>query len=1110
MKSLYKFFFLFFFASLLTTTFASSANSYNIDSEEPDAKATFEYKAISPEPGEVYELPTEITVKFDDVIGYLSSNKLPVYRDGKPVGTVSGVISSDNNKEIVFSISYKSSELGEYSFKVPAQYIHNIWYGDEDFSEFDEYNPEFTISYNFITKSPDEGNEPAQTNPELLEKVQELLKYTGAGFPSLDSESRIALSNIIKSESVVSDEDILHTISAFYNETNVELPNPDSWYRISSVNSTGDILYLAYLEDQIVLDPDSTHASAFIVGKGIAENTLTFSLIDGHFLHVLTDGGSYSGTSSSNVTSTYNSLVNDLTLSKFVIGEDSLATFGKLSIMGSLGTSRKGEVSKGNYSMVDFSQRQGFSVKFEELELSDKFSAAFCFTPTSEPQKPLLEDDVKYVLSANEINSFDIPLLLSLDVESEVSLAEEAKATMVDSKGTTVASIVIENTNKTGAFSLPLKGLNLVNGTYKLVIPSNTFFYEIHGIKLTAKEISINIVVDIPEPIEEAVCVFHEDFEKGIPLSFKLYDFDKASADPNLHFESKTWDAIVDPLDSKNKLAAAASWLQGKVQANDWMVTPVIKLPEDKSACNLFWRSRSAYNTYRDSYKVYINTNPSNGSDFNLENWTILEDFPITENPATWKFHSKDLSQYAGKDVQIAFVQNSLDCWMIFIDDIYVGNKTCLDPGYIRIESDTIAFNGKGVVNLNVKAGIRDEIKSFMVRLTTPGGEVTEQFKDVNLSPSSLTSYQLKQTVNGEEGLTTEFAVELVVNGVTVSSDDSRFIYAVSLSPDSIGDFAVSHRTVGEIMMERESSFAPQGYEADRHATSAYPESLIMLNYHTGLSEKYNEQGAAIQTYAEQQLKKNTMVWARDIIVDNIAIGEAYKDLDSLYMLRNQVPAFAKVMMDKCTCDKDTIELKGTIAFALSSSVKPCSYMFAIVEDSVSSTLYNRYSRGGYGGFLNYAADSTYVGCQFDNVVRAISKISPISEVYEAGDSVHVNYGILIKNLSDYNDLFKLKAVLLVRDNATGEILNANRCHFSYSDEVLTAIESTDDESAYLSNNTLYVGQPSMVNVYDLSGRLLFSQKIDERLDLKTVVNNRIVVVKVMSDKIATFKTLVK
>ena len=201
------------------------------------------------------------------------------------------------------------------------------------------------------------------------------------------------------------------------------------------------------------------------------------------------------------------------------------------------------------------------------------------------------------------------------------------------------------------------------------------------------------------------ICNF--DFETGIADTIILKDYDGFTPKEGLGFPEKTaWTVWDDPDDAENKVACSCSYYEGGGQANDWLVIPNIALPEDSAACQLFWRSRSAYDTYKDGYIVAITTEKIDSvTEIADLTWKNLRVVMNAQNSSKWKGWQNDMSEYAGDTVSVAFVNFTTDGWMLFLDDIAIGDRESVSKGNLTLTSNKYAANGAGTILLTNKDG---------------------------------------------------------------------------------------------------------------------------------------------------------------------------------------------------------------------------------------------------------------------------------------------------------------------------------------------------------------------------------------------------------------------
>lgn len=179
----------------------------------------------------------------------------------------------------------------------------------------------------------------------------------------------------------------------------------------------------------------------------------------------------------------------------------------------------------------------------------------------------------------------------------------------------------------------------------------------------------------------KAQVIFSEDFENGMPSSFRLIDGDGRTPNPLVGYVTDAWVAYPDFADTGNTVAVSTSYYTPVGRADDWMITPLIHLD---SFCVLQWKAEAFSANYPDGYQVRIAIAGRDTADF-LANTPL---FSIWNEHTVRTARRIDLaaSGYASRDVYIAFRNNSNDMWTLIVDDIQVKNRPLLDAALIALQ----------------------------------------------------------------------------------------------------------------------------------------------------------------------------------------------------------------------------------------------------------------------------------------------------------------------------------------------------------------------------------------------------------------------------------------
>ena len=169
--------------------------------------------------------------------------------------------------------------------------------------------------------------------------------------------------------------------------------------------------------------------------------------------------------------------------------------------------------------------------------------------------------------------------------------------------------------------------------------------------------------------------VFSSGFETnyGPIANWTLYNVDALTPNTNVSFVNAAWVATNEEFG--NNVAMSTSWYTPAGTSNDWIVSPAITLPTGTNT--LYWHARSYDATYKESYKVYVSTTGNAVANFTTPLLTV------NNEEATWQNKSLDLSAYAGQTIYLAFQNFSNDAYLGAIDNVYIVNGTCPQPGRV-------------------------------------------------------------------------------------------------------------------------------------------------------------------------------------------------------------------------------------------------------------------------------------------------------------------------------------------------------------------------------------------------------------------------------------------
>ena len=172
------------------------------------------------------------------------------------------------------------------------------------------------------------------------------------------------------------------------------------------------------------------------------------------------------------------------------------------------------------------------------------------------------------------------------------------------------------------------------------------------------------------EPTEGTYC------SPAFPAGWTRHDVDNRTPNENVAYVDEAWVTLDDLFDLENCAAVSTSWYEPVGQSNDWMITPLIHVPERSS---LTWRAFSVLDPPEaDDYEILYSLTGTDPGDF-----TPLG-APVVDEASVWTEHAIDLdaADLGGRAVRFAFRNVSDDDYLLYVDDV----KVAVDDTVLREE----------------------------------------------------------------------------------------------------------------------------------------------------------------------------------------------------------------------------------------------------------------------------------------------------------------------------------------------------------------------------------------------------------------------------------------
>jgi hypothetical protein len=293
--------------------------------------------------------------------------------------------------------------------------------------------------------------------------------------------------------------------------------------------------------------------------------------------------------------------------------------------------------------------------------------------------------------------------------------------------------------------------------------------------------------------------IFFEDFESdGIPQNFTLIDNDGNTPAANVSYFTNAWIARNAP-GSTDSVAASTSWYTPADTSDDWMITPAIATGTNVI---LTWNAKAQDAAYRDGYNVLVSRTGITIPDFTD---TI---FSVAMEDSNWITRSVDLSAkgYDNSTIYIAFQNNSVDMYMLMIDDIKVRNipSTDIEIGVVTLPGSSCTLTAAESISIEIKNTGLNAVSNIPVGYIVNGGSAVVETFSGTLQPGSDTIYTFTQTADfSTSGSQYDVRAFVAASGDGDVANDSSFsstVYNVSPSDIDNASYATSFETLNEIL----------------------------------------------------------------------------------------------------------------------------------------------------------------------------------------------------------------------------------------------------------------------------------------------------------------------
>lgn len=520
--------------------------------------------------------------------------------------------------------------------------------------------------------------------------------------------------------------------------------------------------------------------------------------------------------------------------------------------------------------------------------------------------------------------------------------------------------------------------------------------------------------------------LFSQDFESGSLDPMTAVDVDgKPIASQVASFAGPTWKVVQQS--ATNKMALSTSWFNPPGVADDWLITPAITITDANTF--LFWEAYAPDANYRDGYQVRISTTDNQIASFTSTLTTV------TAEETTTKKRAANLDAYIGETIYIAFRNNSNDKYLLYMDNISV---RVLPANELTVKGVSFEkYNPVGTpvpVRVTVENNGATPIASLIFTWTDGVYTYSDSLTGLNIATRDIT--EITHTVMYDVTSAGEFPLSIVVEKPNGADEDpydntgARSVYGLTETPPK--------KVVVEEGTGTWCGWCPRGFVAmedlrANHLDVAIP--VAIHNFDPMLVPDYDGPfSSTIGGYPSGHVDRKEI----DIDPENPVTGygfvEAVQGLET-----RMVPSYVDVTT---AYDAETrmLQVTGTSHLSIPTENNRLRFAAIITEDGVTGvstsdplTDYdqvNFYAGGGngaMGGFEELPNPVPASQMVYNDVARAL-----IGGFYGMENSIPAAVAANEEFTFEFNyqvpaayDPEKMHAIVLVLDDETGEILNA-------------------------------------------------------------------------------------
>lgn len=540
------------------------------------------------------------------------------------------------------------------------------------------------------------------------------------------------------------------------------------------------------------------------------------------------------------------------------------------------------------------------------------------------------------------------------------------------------------------------------------------------------------VSLPVEEPVIGDEIIFSCDFQTTPNNQFVTYDLDKnipTNYMAGLGFSvGKPWIfTFKDSYSSKNYFAGSTSSYNPEGQSDDWLITKdAISIPDNQYV--LEWKSQALKPGVTERLEIFISTKGNNPeTDFDGEAaFTIDEEGGETENTDNeWITHSIPLSEYAGQNIWIAFVNKSNNRFILCLDDIIVRRENSFELENLT-EKYSMTEEAEVKVKVTAKEKGIDNIKLYYK--ISEENCFGEEFANLAVAPGDSIELKMYYPMSiGKQGEYQKYKIWAEIDNKTVLLNDS----IVSLP------FMPAYKVVIEEGTGQWCGWCPLGILAFEYIEENIPDKVIPIAVHNSdvMTVRDYDKGLGFSSFPVGLINRKTVASPTDNNYNMDGEGSFFQAVNQEL---NILPE-AEILITEVISEGNILSVESNVKFAMYPKANEYAIAYVVVSNNYMASgsqanyladtdLYPSFGRFGKGGeygqkaILNMPYNDVACGIFPSFEGQTIESMDT-----ELGKDNIVNFDIDLAQCKNTDGSPELEVVAMLINKATGHIVNADK-----------------------------------------------------------------------------------